>query len=254
MSWVEHGDPLAEPDFPPLLNGRRIIEGQSPLAAAVAGATARDLGAGDILWDDNPDRVQLAIVLEPEVDLRRAAHMLPLAMVAVGDCIGALAPPQVGVTFRWPNTVLVNDAAVGRADAVASATTVDQVPDWMVVALDLRLRHGADRAEPGYAPDRTALAEEGCETLTNIQLIESYSRHFLTWLNIWQDEGFRAVHQSWIVRVEGRSEPVDIPDFDETDVTVTGLDEDGNLLVRDEIGTVRSLSLLDAIAAPAVET
>ena len=58
---------MLEPEFPPLLTGRRVIEGQSVLAAAIAGASVGSLGAGDLLWDDDPARVELAIVLEPEV-------------------------------------------------------------------------------------------------------------------------------------------------------------------------------------------
>lgn len=244
---------MLEPEFPPLLSGRRIVEGQTALAGAVAGARNHSLGAGDVLWDDNPARVELAIVLEPDVPLVRAVQMLPLAMAAAGDCIGVLSPPQVGVMFRWPAALLVNGAQAGRVSLMSDGSDRDAVPDWMVLGLDVRLHHEADDVEPGHHRDITSLAEEGCDELTNVQLIESYTRHFLTWLNLWQDDGFRAVHGGFLDRLEGRDEPVVLgaAATGQEPVTVIGLDEDGNLLVRRQDGSTTALLLLDALESQA---
>ncbi len=241
---------LHEPEFPPLLSGRRVLEGQAVREAAIAGVRGHELGAGDVLWADDPSRVELAIVLEPEVALATAIQMLPLTMCAVGDCIGVLAPPQVGVMFRWPGTLLVNGAAAGEVALDVVDCGEREIPEWMVVAIALRFRHAPGAAEPGHiGADITALAEEGCEELTPAQLIESTARHFLTWLNIWQDDGFRAVHQSWLERVEGRDEIVAVAGRSSLiyNVSVLGLDEDGNLLVRDGDGPVTALALRDAV-------
>lgn len=240
---------MLEPEFPPLLSGRRIIEGQAALKGAVDGARNRSLGAGDVLWDDNPARVELAIVLEPDVPLIKAVQMLPLAMAAAGDCIGVLSPPQVGVMFRWPGGLLVNGALAGSITLVSDDCGSGAVPDWMVIGIDVRLRHDADGVEPGHHRDITSLAEEGCDELTNVQLIESYTRHFLTWLNLWQDDGFRAVHGGFLERLEGQDDPVvlDTAEAGDGPVLVVGLDEDGNLLIRKHDGTTSALQLLDAV-------
>lgn len=242
---------MLEPEFPPLLTGRRIIEGQSVLAAAIAGARATSLGAGDVLWDDHPARVELAILLEPEVPLTGAAQMLPVAMAAAGDCIGVLSPPQVGVMFRWPGEILVNGASVGRISLVSDRCRADAVPDWMVVHLTVRLQNESDEVEPGYVTHMTSLSEEGGENLTNVQLIESYSRHFLTWLNLWQDDGFKAVHGGFLERLCGQDEPIQLDAAGDEPITVLGLDEDGNLLVRQADGATAALPLLDAVEMPA---
>ena len=242
MSWAE---PRLEPNFPPFLTGRRVVPGKPVSEQAVEGACAGDLGACDVLWDEDATHAHLAIVLEPEVSLARAAQMLPLAVSAAGDCIGALAPPQVGVSYRWLATVLVNGAPVGELSLVASGGSADAVPDWIVVSMSLRLRW-AGTTEPGEQPEATALAEEGCEELTALDLLGSYARHFMTWLNIWQDDGFRPVHLNWTERVEGRQEPVRLTGMTE-DATVAGMDEDGNLLVKTAQAPVRALSLLDVV-------
>ncbi|MGI9520708.1 MAG: biotin/lipoate--protein ligase family protein [Hyphomicrobiaceae bacterium] len=239
---------MIEPDLPPLLNGRQLVGDQPAMDAAISGATTGELGAGDVVWRDDPLSLELAIILEPDVDLTRAAQMLLLATVAAGDCIGVLAPPQVGVHFGWPGKLLVNGADAGSV-ALASATT-DQngIPDWLIVSVVLRLQFSDDGLEPGHNLGQTALSEEGCEELTHIQWLESYARHFLTWLHTWQVEGFRPVHQGWTERAAGRDEQIEIEEIGPA--TVTGLDECGNLLVKFATGDVRALALLDAVVTP----
>ncbi len=240
MSWI---DPAAEPDFPPLLCGRRVVPGVAALDGAVAGAMAGELTAGDVIWESDPARVALAVVLQPDVTLSQGAQMLPLAMVALADCIGSLAPPQVGVMFRWPGTVTVNGARVGEVRVLAPGAEPAAVPDWLVVAIDVRMQQGADEAEPGASPDRTTLAEEGCAELTYLDVMGSFSKHLLTWINIWEDEGFEPVHKSWMERVEEQfqSHP------QSQSVVVKGMDEDGNLIVGEAGGAVSQLALVDAI-------
>jgi BirA family transcriptional regulator, biotin operon repressor / biotin---[acetyl-CoA-carboxylase] ligase len=244
LTWI---DAIVEPDFPPLLSGRRIVPGASVLVEAVSGAKAGTLGAGDVLWDSDPTRVAVALVLEPDVALRKAAQMLPLAMVAAADCIGALAPPQVGVMFRWPGTVTVNSATVGEIVAISATDAPDHVPEWLVISMELRMRLPPDADEPGKTPEVTTLADEGCEDLSNLDIMGSFARHFLTWLNIWEDDGFRQINQSWIGRAEGNAAPAGHRGLGNL-ATVSGMDEDGNLLVRDRTtGQVHALGLLDVI-------
>lgn len=235
-----------DPTFPPLLTGHDVSGGTRPLQAACEAAGTGRMGAGDVVWSRNEQRVGLALILEPEVPLARSVEMLPLAMVAAGDCLGALTPPQVAVMFRWPNVILINGGVAGGVHgAFGGAANVGQVPDWLVIAIELRHRRGPQDGEPGDTPDVTWLSEEGCAELTRTDLIESYSRHLLTWINSWQDEGFRPVHESWMFRAEGREEDTAIGEGG----TFVGLDDSGNLLYRTAGGEMRSSCLVDHFVA-----
>lgn len=238
---------LAEPELPPLLKGRRNLPGASALASAVEGASSHQLGAGDVIWADDPTTASFAVVLEPEVPLNKAIQVLPLTMSAIGDCIGVLTPPQVGVTYHWPDQIRVNDAIAGNIALVSATTDPEEIPDWLVVAITVTVQFGPEAAEPGHDRHRTALVEEGCEGLTNIQFIESCSRHFLTWLNLWQDDGFRPVHQNWLERMAGQDTPISIPRADTGAVTVKGLDEDGGLLFATGSAKTQSVPLLSVV-------
>ena len=49
--------------------------------------------------------------------------------------------------------------------------------------------------------EATSLEDEGAAFLSNVRIIEAVTRHFLVWLNTWQDEGFIPVHDTWMERV-----------------------------------------------------
>lgn len=241
---------LAEPGFPPLLNGRVVIKGDDPTALAVAGTIENRLGAGDTLWVQDTSDVHLAIVLEPDDPLAKAAQMLPLAVAAAGDSLASLTPPQVGVSFRWPGTLLLNGAKAGTCHLTAPADCQpSDIPKWLVLSYWLRFAFD-DTTEPGSTPGITSLVEEGGEELSTIDVMESYARHFLSLLDTWQHEGFAEIADNWRTRSEGLGEPVMIDHpTNKTVARVLGLDEDGNLLAKLATGDGPAISfkLLDCI-------
>lgn len=243
---------IADPTFPPLLTGHAVDPPERAFETACARAAAGEAGAGDVLWSRNEARIEIAIVLEPEVGMETAAQMLPLCLVAIGDCLGALTPPQVGVTFTWPNIVCMNGAPAGLFHAAAAPTQGEgDVPDWMVLALDLHHKREEEDAEPGETPNRTWLSEEGGGELTHAEIIESYSRHFLTWLNMWNDDGFKPVHDSWMFRAQNKEEEITLTHRGRAhEGTFIGLDESGNLLLKETNAKVAALYLAACFERP----
>lgn len=238
-----------EPTFPPLLNGRAVIKGSSPHRLAIAGAKSGELGAGDTLWLQDSARIEIAIILEPDHTLVQSAQMLPLGVAAAGDSLAALTPPQVAVHFRWPGTILLNGASAGECSlTVSEGCTPDEIPSWMVLNFSLRFAF-EETAEPGTTPGVTALAEEGGEELTTTDVIESYSRHFLSLLDTWSNDGFADVAENWRGRAEGTDEAIEIHHPSGLiNARVLGLDEDGNLLVKPQaVGSTISLPLTDCL-------
>ena len=238
------------PTFPPLLTGLRVDPPRDPFTEACRRARSGTLETGTVTWRCERQWARFAIALAPEVPLERAAGMVLLAAVACGDSLGALAPPQVAVTFDWPGAVRVNGGHVGAISAaIPERARAGAVPDWLVLSWALRLAHDPGEGEPGEHPDITALAEEGCAELQCGHLIGSICRHFLTWLNVWEDEGFRPVSDAWLFRAT--HPPGEAIGLDHggrrLEGRVIGLDELGNLLLRPEAGETFALALADAL-------
>lgn len=189
--------------LPPLLTGHPLAASEDPFAEAVEAAAQGRLGAGDLVWSRDPDRVELALVLEPEVAFGRAVEIAPLLWVAIMEALAGAMPPKTSLILRWPDVVLVNGGEVGRLDFAAATKAAGEVPDWLVVGACLQLATIGHEREPGESADRTSLAEEGGAEIEAHRLLGSIGAHLLTWINIWQDEGFPRVRESWIGRVEG---------------------------------------------------
>lgn len=222
------------PTFPPLLYGEEAGGHDDPVAVAAA-ATEGAAESGLVVYGPDAADLRLAVLLAPEVPLGRAVQMGHALMLAVGDSVGALAPPEIGVGYRWPATLLVNGAVAGRVRLAAPPGDPDAVPDWLVAGLELRRMPPPDGIEPGRTPDVTTLFDEGAGVLPTARLIESVSRHFLAWIHRWEEDGFRPLHEAWTVRAE--------PGMTVEGRRFVGLDEDGRALLSDGDGATRAASL-----------
>lgn len=240
---------LAAPVFPPLLTGRPVAAGADAFSLARQAAAQGLAGAGDAFWSEAVDRLDVAVVLEPEVGLTEAIQAHMALMVAFGDALGALSPPEVAVHYRWPSTILVNGAEVGRARlASPDALAGSAVPPWLVAGLEIAIKR-PDLAEPGLDPSHTSLWEEGCGNLDRTRLVESVSRHFLAWIDTWQSEGVRPVVEAWLARAVDRGRDISLAhDGRQIEGRFLGLDEHGNLLVQSAAGA-EALSLAAALLA-----
>ncbi len=191
------------PQLPPVYSLKPLEPGQNPFERALASAAVGEGEAGDFFWSQRLDRIEIALVLEPDSPLTESLTMLPLAMVAFGDALGAVAPPVVAVHFRWPDAVEVNGGFVGGF-RIASAEVAgeDEVPDWLVVGFGIAVQMDLSDEAPGARVHETTLYDEGCGEVTVDELTESFGRHFLTWINRWQDEGFEPVRLAWLARLK----------------------------------------------------
>lgn len=239
-----------EPTFPPLLSGRAVHDGQSAFANACAAGVGGGARAGDVFWSKSQDVLDVAIVLEPECAEAEAQQMLFATMVAFGDSFGAIAPPEIGVHYQWPNGFRISGASIGRARIAIGTSGDDGVPRWMVVGLEVRIRPYDTKIEPGHDLLKTTLWDEGAGELDATMLISSFSRHFLTWVNNWTEDGFQPVHSAWLARALGRDELCEFAwQGKKHKGRFLSIDDEGNLLLKEKKTTV-SLPLEPVIERP----
>jgi BirA family transcriptional regulator, biotin operon repressor / biotin---[acetyl-CoA-carboxylase] ligase len=233
--------PVLPPLFRPLVVTPDIDPFERALQVAAQGAEA-----GTVLWSIGLERCQAAVVLAPEHSLEDSLPIVLVAMLGLGDALGALLPPVVALTFGWPDRIEINGCVVGGVRMVSARTErPGDVPDWIVIGYGL-----AVQSRPGDGgPGRTTLADEGCE-VGCIDLIEHFSRHFLSWINRWQSEGVAPVRQAWLSRASGLSGSIEIGSGPHKKHGIfTGLTDTGSIrLMRN--GISQTVSLAEAMKAP----
>ncbi|MBO9452077.1 DUF4444 domain-containing protein [Tropicibacter sp. R16_0] len=218
---------MMTPTFPPLMQGHPASGGEDPFDKAQALA-ALGCDGGSVVHSVQADRLRAALVFAPEVALEQAMVMLPLCAVGFQNALGALAPPEVAVHLGWDGVIRVNGARCGRLRVAASTQAPDQVPDWLVVGIDITILQTGE--DPGANPDITALYDEGCAEVEPLALLESWARHTLVWINRWDAEGNAPLHAEWMGLVQGVGEPVQRAGHEGT---FLGVDEDFGMLVRE---------------------
>ena len=241
----------AEPQFPPLLRGIKVKGHPRPFDLAHRDARDKTAVSGDFYWSPSPRFLECALVLEPETHTTRSLHMLFTAMVAFGDSFGALAPPEIGVFYRWPDLFILNKAIIGAAMiAIPEGVGDDEVPDWLVVGIKIDLKGKENDLNPGADMDHTNLFEEGVGDLSHSRLVESFARHFLVWIHTWNEEGFKPVHENWQARAEARDKGVSIEQDGRSYAgKYINLDDEGNLLLKTPGGETISLKVRDFVCS-----
>jgi hypothetical protein len=223
-------------DLPPVY--RLVTLRESKDAFVHACQIADREGAGTLVWVRRFDVVEFAVVLEPEAPLAQARRAFFAGMSALGDALGAVAPPERPVTFGWPDVVQLNEGRLGGGRlGWPEQCPDDQVPDWLVFAAML-LAAPVGMADPGATPTATWLEEEGFEGGCGPALIESFARHLMVTFDMWSERGFAPVGQRYLDRL-----PREAPE------QRRAIDHNGDLLVRHAGGMDRR-PLLEALRQP----
>ncbi|MFQ5438376.1 MAG: DUF4444 domain-containing protein [Paracoccaceae bacterium] len=213
--------------FPPLFTGEAVSGSTDPFAKACAQAMI-GCDAGLLVHSITPDHLKAAIVFAPETPLEDAMVAFIACGVGFQNAMGALAPPEVGVHLGWQGEIYVNGGRAGRLRAGASGNAPTEVPDWLVIGLEVDLLPQGE-GETGEHPNDTCMMMEGCGDISAIRLLESWSRHTLVWLNDIENDGPRALHEQWRGLAKGVGEEITI---NANTGTFVGIDEAFGLLLK----------------------
>jgi hypothetical protein len=199
--------------LPPGFRLVRLREVGDAFAEAVA--LAECAGAGTLVYVGRFDAIEFAVVLEPDEALRYARRAVYAGATALLSALLRHAPPERPIAFTWPDAICVDGGLVGGVRlAWPSGAAEEEPPLWVVFGGLVRF---ARLEEPVRGPS-TALADEGFED--SGRLIESFARHLMRVVDLWQSRGFAVVADEFLRHLtpaKGAS---------------LSLDENGDLLVQ----------------------
>jgi hypothetical protein len=185
-------------DLPPGLRAVMLREVGDAFVHAKANAT--DYGAGTLVFVGRFDLAEFAIVLEPDEPLRLARRAFYAGMNALADALATHAPPERPIEFVWPDAVHVDAGLVGGGRLAWADGPEDEPPQWLVFGATIRTV-AMGESEPGLRPLTVALEEEGFDGLESGRLAESFARHLMTAVDIWQEKGFGVVARDYLARL-----------------------------------------------------
>lgn len=200
---------------------------------------AAESGAGTLVYVGRFDLAEFAVVLEPREPLATARRAFYAGMVALTDALRAYAPPSKAITIGWPDAVRIDGGLVGGGRMGWPLTAgEDEPPAWLVFGAMIRTVAMSDN-EPGVHPLASALDQEGFGEAGAVQVTESFARHLMLAIDVWQADGFESVAREYLSRMPRQRQ------------TIQRIDDFGDLLTRG-IGTdgVERNELLQALATP----
>ena len=173
-------------------------------AFAHAKANAASEGAGTLVFVGRFDLVEFAVVLEPDEPLRQARRAFYAGMAALADALAVNAPPEKPMHIDWPDAIRIDAGLVGGGRlAWPDNADENEPPEWLVFGAQIRTVSMLE-GEAGLRPLSAALEEEGFNDMTAGELVEAFSRHFMSANDTWQEQGFGAIAKEYLSRLPDR--------------------------------------------------
>lgn len=188
--------------LPPAFTGRLVHGGCDAFTEARALAERDGADAtGTLVLADRADVLDLAVVLAPDEPLASARRAFLAGMTALADAVGAHGPPEMPLTFGWPDVLVFDGARLGGGRlGWPAACPEDTTPDWLVFSASLLLsKIGA--GDPGLTPDSTALDEEGFPAGIRNPLVESFARNLIRTFSLWAEDGFDGIAARYLAHL-----------------------------------------------------
>jgi BirA family biotin operon repressor/biotin-[acetyl-CoA-carboxylase] ligase len=143
-------------------------------------------------WASPPGNLYASLILRPPCPVDRAAQLGFVAALAVGDTLGSICERLDGLSYKWPNDVLLRGRKIAGI-LLESELGEGEAPGFVVIGVGINLVSSPrDAAFPA-----TSIAEEDLGTVSPGVAIEAFARHFQAWAEHWRGEGFAPVRAAW---------------------------------------------------------
>ena len=231
---------LDEVDSVVMEAGRLAKAGAEEGTLVWAGRQSKALGRSGKPWYAPEGNLHGALVLQPESDLATAVQLCLVGVVAMGSAFANVMPPLTEIRYRWPNDILIDGHRVASFQMAIAES--QPRPEWLVLGFSVNIKRSPKQAEfPA-----TTLEAEGGDVITSAELLESFSRHFLSWGNRWAGEGLVPVAKAWMLSAYLREQSVQVALKSGVEKGVfTGLTGDGELLLNRDDSSTRRISITE---------
>ncbi len=219
---------------------RRAAAGAEDGTLVWAGEQTGGRGRHGRHWESPAGNLYLSLLLRPDCAPAEALQLGFVAALGLGAALGTILPPMTELRYKWPNDVLLNDQKVAGI-LMESATTAGGGLEWLIAGIGVNVAsYPRETAFPA-----TSLRAVGCGGSVE-QVLEAFSRQFLTWAQRWLRQGFAPIRGAWLQHAWHLGEEVTVRLGDETLTGVFAeLDETGALCLETSGGERRVVTYGD---------
>ncbi len=169
-----------------------------------AKAQQEGIGRSGKYWMSGNRNLHCAIILRPEEDFESCCQLSLIATICAAMAISRQAEPLEEFRYRWPNDITLNRGKL--AGITLSGEVANSLVEWIVVALNVNVYdHPKSK---GF--EAASMRGEGFQSFDRVQLLEAYTREFLSWLNRWSDEGFESIRRAWLFKGHQKNDLVNL--------------------------------------------
>jgi BirA family biotin operon repressor/biotin-[acetyl-CoA-carboxylase] ligase len=177
-------------------------------------------------WTSPRGNLYLTLILRPMCPADAAAQLGFVAGLGLVDALGSVVPPLIEVHLKWPNDLLLNDRKAAGL-LLELATTPEGEVDFLLLGLGCNVKSFPEDTEfPA-----TSIHFEGAQpSLCEVDVLDAFGRHFLTWVNRWLEDGFAPIRQAWLRHAWRLGEEIEVrADGEALKGTFKDVDDDGGL-------------------------
>ncbi|MDO5648164.1 biotin--[acetyl-CoA-carboxylase] ligase [Paracoccus sp. (in: a-proteobacteria)] len=181
------------------------------------------------VWSDPPGNFAATLLMRPDGGAADAARYSFVAALAVDTALRQLCGPQVNLSLKWPNDVLLNGGKLAGIllESVGAGGSVNA----LAVGIGVNLTHTPDHVESGAMRPVSVLGETGL-TLTADELLDALAPAFDHWARQMRDYGFGPIRHAWLARAAKLGETITArTGTTETVGRFDGIDDTGALML-----------------------
>lgn len=189
-------------DLPVMPPGFELVTLREAQDAHKEAVRQHERGAGTLFWVRRFDVAEFALILEPEEPLVSARRAFYIGMNALADTLATHAPPDKSVSINYPDALLLDNALIGGGRLAWDINQNDEnkPPAWLVFSGMIRT-HIVGVNELGLVAGSTSLEDEGGEVTDAQSLITAFTRHFMSGVHDYLNEGMKPIASTYLARL-----------------------------------------------------
>jgi len=200
----------------------------------VADAQTKGKGRLDRAWQSPPGiNLYISTILRPKIEPARAPQITLMAGVAVADLFSVYCPGAVSI--KWPNDVLLRGK---KACGILTEMKADAGRvDFIILGMGLNINMNPEDFDLTLRETATSLKMETGKTYDRLEITSKLFDLIEKWYKVFLCTGFPGLRETWLRYADILGKRITVVYKDEFQAgVVTGIDDDGTLLMQDKDG------------------